>query len=543
MSSALRCILCARVSTDDQAQHGTSLSAQIEAGRAKVEQIGGVVVGTCLEAGVSGALCDSRDKLQSALLQLEADEADALVWYDLTRLTRDIGHLIAITSRVEGLGKRLIYCTAEYEQSADGFIMQGIAGIFSHGERLKIRERTMRGRRKRAEAGVQPCRAISPYGYRLVTKDDALGSQYSREEIGAYVIIEAQAQVIREIFTRYQRGESLRAISRALMEANVKTIRGGTAWHSASLYYILKNPVYKGAPEFAAREYRTVERAGKKRHIITPGTAPVALTAPALVSADLWDRCQERLQSNRDRDSGRTDRKWMLSGLLKCPDCGATMTGNRYSGHLPKRLHGSKAGELPYEQRAQICNYRCKNSYLPVDSGSRCRSKINPKIETLERAVLEWVVKIASEPGRLREYIESKERAAERDSPDPKNRESLQAALNALLKRESAIVESQIRAIERGFSSQVYEDKLQELANQRRELEDQLRAVPAPVQPRFTKKQEEAFTKLLSGVESVLMAPYEQVSPLEKRALLVIIIEKIVPLSHDGTQFDVTLRL
>src|SRR3954447_8877485 len=67
-----RCILSARVSTEDQAASGLGIDAQIHACRVWAERAGRPVVGPFVDDGVSGATgLDKRPALLEALAQLE----------------------------------------------------------------------------------------------------------------------------------------------------------------------------------------------------------------------------------------------------------------------------------------------------------------------------------------------------------------------------------------------------------------------------------------------------------------------------------------
>ncbi len=71
MKATPRAVLYTRVSTDEQAENGTSLAAQFAACSLKAEQIGARVVGHYEDAGISGAYYATRSGLQEALSAIE----------------------------------------------------------------------------------------------------------------------------------------------------------------------------------------------------------------------------------------------------------------------------------------------------------------------------------------------------------------------------------------------------------------------------------------------------------------------------------------
>src|SRR4028119_842290 len=168
-----RAILYTRVSTSDQAEHGTSLDEQLAACTKKAQQLGVQIVGHGRAAGVSGGLYATRDRLQAALARIEAGDADTLITANLSRFSRDREHQSAIKKRVQAAGGGLVFCDMESADTPEGDLAFGIMGTFADYERKVIKERTMKGRR-RAEQGIQPCRNHSPFGYHVVTSKDVL---------------------------------------------------------------------------------------------------------------------------------------------------------------------------------------------------------------------------------------------------------------------------------------------------------------------------------------------------------------------------------
>src|SRR5579871_1830313 len=331
-----KAVLYTRVSTGEQAESGTSLEAQELACLRKAAELGLPVVGTFSDPGVSGALYLGRPGIQAALSALESRQADTLIIYKLDRSGRDVDVIRAIRKRVEVAGGRLVFADGmNFDSSATGKLMFTQLAGFAEFERELIRERTMLGMRRRAEQGQQPSRARSPYGYHVVIRADVLKGDYPADQLGSYQIVEAEAHWVKEIFRRYADGESLEAVCRWLNAQGVRTPRNGDYWRRSSLRTILSNPAYKGEPAFG----RTVRHSDESRleqgfrRPFVQRAAPVencvTLTAPALVSAELWDACQQKLVSNKGTLSGNPKRRFLLGGLLRCPLCGRGMHGSR----------------------------------------------------------------------------------------------------------------------------------------------------------------------------------------------------------------------
>ena len=214
----LKAIIYTRVSTGQQAEQGTGLEVQESACLRKAQDLGAEVVDIIIDEGISGAFYLSRPGIQKALTMLEAKKADMLITMKLDRSGRDADVLAVIRKRVQHAGAQLVFVDgANFENNATGNLLFRVNAGFVEYEKEVIRERTMSGRRKRAEQGQQPTRSRHPFGYHVVCKDDVLRGEYPLEQLGMYQIIEEQAQWVRKIFAWYAEGASLRQVCRSLL--------------------------------------------------------------------------------------------------------------------------------------------------------------------------------------------------------------------------------------------------------------------------------------------------------------------------------------
>ena len=522
-----RAVLYTRVSTDEQAEHGTSLAGQLAACLAKAEAVGAQVVWHYEDAGVSGAYYATRPGLQSALAALEEGRADTLIVANVSRLSRDAEHQAAIRKRVAAAGGRLAFCDLHIDDTPEGGFVFGMMGQFAQYERQVIRERTAKGRRRRAEEGLQPSRAVSPWGYRVVTTGDVLRGEWPADALGTYQVVGEQAAHAREVFRRCAAGESLRSIANHLNAAGVPTTQGGKAWYATSLHCILRNPVYKGVGAFGRKERHTDERRKSEQGLRTvafnvrvPESEWVTFAAPALVDEATWDACQGRLDTNQQRQSGNPKRRYLLSGLARCPLCGKAMGGYRRDG-VPGY-------------------YRCREAVgCSKHRPDNCPAGTCP-LNVLEGLVLRGIRAIAAQPGYVGAAIEAWRRGgrggAAAEAAEAARKEC-GAKLAALDRREKATVSAQIAGIASGARPEFYAAEFAEIARRRAEQTarreglapaagagDALEAEP--------QKAGDVIARALKALDEVLAA--EEITDAEKRGLLGRVVEKVVPETDFG---------
>jgi site-specific DNA recombinase len=152
-----------RVSTEDQARHGYSLQAQVEACRARAEALGASDVKVFADEGVSGALL-ARPGLNALREAVRSRAAALVVVWDPDRLSRNLSHQLLLTEEIEQARVRLEFVNFEWKSTPEGQLFYALRGAIAQYEKEKIRERTGRGRLQKARQGKLPA-AFRPYGY------------------------------------------------------------------------------------------------------------------------------------------------------------------------------------------------------------------------------------------------------------------------------------------------------------------------------------------------------------------------------------------
>ena len=155
-------------------------------------------------------------------------------------------------------------------------------------------------------------------------------------EYVTYEVVEDQAEVVKRLFEMRAEGNSYRQISHALNEEGIQS-PGGSTWDISSVRTVLMNESYLGRRVWNQTRRNKRVRKGTKvpkpreEWIVTENAHVV------IIEKELWDAVQER--SGRIRipfKEGKgayntTHSVYLLTGLLKCDECGAnyTMSGSK----------------------------------------------------------------------------------------------------------------------------------------------------------------------------------------------------------------------
>jgi DNA invertase Pin-like site-specific DNA recombinase len=226
-----------------------------------------------------------------------AGEFDALICYDLDRLTRQPRQLEDWIDAAEERGLVLVTANGEADLSTDaGRLFARIKASVARAEVERKSARQTRAALQRSEAG-RPPKGVRLTGY---------------ETDGT--VIESEAVTIREVFNRFHRGDSLKGITKWLTETSVPT-RSGRPWNPSSVRSILTNPRYAGRAIYQGQP------------IGRPGTWQ------PIVDGAVYDVVQATISDPRRRSQIGTDRKYLGSGLYLCQVCRALVrshSGGRY---------------------------------------------------------------------------------------------------------------------------------------------------------------------------------------------------------------------
>ena len=249
------------------------------------------------------------------LVDARAGRFEHVVCYDLDRLTRQPRQLEDWIDIAEERHVTLVTATGEADLGTDNGRL--FARIKASVARAEIEAK---GRRQRVAAQQRAARGRPPLGTRLT----------GYEPDGT--VVDDEAAVVRGVFDRFVRGDSLRGIAAALTKAGVPTrsVRRATTkgsdaatvgsatgqWNPSSIVTILRNPRYAGLAIYQGE--------------LTGGRG----TWTPLVTEDAWRLAQSRLDDPRRKlNKAGTERKHLGSGLYRCAEClgpAVAWSGNRY---------------------------------------------------------------------------------------------------------------------------------------------------------------------------------------------------------------------
>jgi len=159
-----------RVSSAEQAEHGTSLTTQEEQGRSYCRARGWDVVNVFVDEGESGAK-SSRPALDRMMGDARDRAFDVVVVAKLDRFGRSQAHTVVLLSDLAESGVRLVSVDESYDETTpSGRLTRNVLMSIAEFERERIAQRMTEGRWQATTDGFWGG-GKAPYGYRVVRRE------------------------------------------------------------------------------------------------------------------------------------------------------------------------------------------------------------------------------------------------------------------------------------------------------------------------------------------------------------------------------------
>ena len=413
-SERLRAAIYARVSSKQQTEAKT-IASQIEALKARV-LADGLRLETELsfiDEGFSGGTL-LRPALERLRDQAAAGTFDRVYVHSPDRLSRSYPYQVLLVEELQRHGVEIAFLNHDIGRSPEENLLLQVQGMMVEYERAKILERSRRGKRYAAKAGVVNVLGGAPYGYRYIGKYDAGG-------LARYDVVEAQAEVVRQIFAWVALDRcSIGQVCRQLQDREIPSPRGKNYWDRTTVWGILKNSAYVGQARFGKtrvgpRRPRLRGQRGKPAEsrkdastYDTPIEEQIVIPVPAIVEEAIFNAVAEQLTENRVRRRERQcGSRYLLQGLLVCKECG-------YAYHGKPLSHSSRKGKT-----REYAYYRCVGTDAYRFGGQRVCDNRQCRTDLIDQAVWQDVCSLLSDPDRVRREYESRSRGIRKKAGRP----------------------------------------------------------------------------------------------------------------------------
>lgn len=305
--------------------------------------------------GAQSSYTLDRPGLETMREELRTGHLDVIVALKMDRLSRDQVQQGVLIYEADRYGVRLEFVLEAFDDTPTGHFLRSAQGFVAEVERASIRERTQRGRRKRARGtDTTPPRPIAGAfpAYGLLWRDS---------EKSGYVHDPEAGDVVKRIWRDVARGVPLRTLARTLDAEGVPTpsqtlrMHGlyaarptASHWSTATLHRLLMNPLYVGEPvawrwRGGTRDVRQLESGLIRKVHVTKVRAdndseriplPPEVCLP-LIDRETAEAAWAQLRKNQQEAPRRNSdphATLLRSGYISCGYCGHPLYTHRVRG-------------------------------------------------------------------------------------------------------------------------------------------------------------------------------------------------------------------
>lgn len=299
----MKAVIYARYSSDNQREE--SIEGQVRECKEYAKKRDISIVKLYIDRAFSARTAD-RPEFQRMIKDSDKGLFDAVIVWKLDRFSRDRLDSAVYKHILKKNGVQVISAKENIMDGPEGIILEAMLEGMAEYYSAELSEKVKRGLTENA----LKCKfngGYAPYGYRV------------NNETRRLVIDPLEAAVVQEIFSKYDKGVSIRAIRYSLNERGIKT-NLGMPFSYSKLGHMIRNRAYIG-------EYRFGD-------IIVPDGIP------AIVDKELFERIQHRMKTYQNKSGkAKAHEEYLLTPKIFCGACGMPMVGECGTSRTKNRKH------------------------------------------------------------------------------------------------------------------------------------------------------------------------------------------------------------
>lgn len=397
------------------------------------------LVGIFADEGISGTQTENRMEFNKMIKLCRRKKIDLILCKSISRFARNTVDCLDCVRELKRIGVGVIFEKENINTlSISSEFAITLYASFAQAESESISRNITWGIEKAFREGKVRYQMRQTLGYRLID--------------GVPVVVESEAETVRDIFRLFANGMGMQQIAKRLTDEGAVRRNGSTVWDRYTVNAVLKNEKYVG--DAVLQKTYTVDCLTHER-AKNNGQKPKYLVQNChepIIDRELWERVQLELsrRSAAAKHGARPIRyhtEYALSELLFCGCCGANY----------RRVIWQSKGR-------RYAVWRCRNR---LDGGKeRCDSPTvheNRLHELIVKAINAAFAEHSTKPDTYLHDIQTEIMVNERDICDISER------LDNLIKQRESMLENLTR-----FSSEVLGEKLKSLHTEEKVLKCRL---------------------------------------------------------------------
>lgn len=489
------------------------------------------------DEGFSGGNTN-RPKFQQLLKDIKTGEISVLICYRLDRISRSVADFSTTYNLLEENNVSFISVKEQFDTSTPlGKAMLYISSVFAQLERETIAERVRDNMIQLSKTG-RWLGGQEPYGFKA-EKISYIDENFNERSLMKLSPIKEELSIVKLIYDKYLETNSITQVTNFLQDNLYKGKNGGE-WATTQVQRILSSTLYVASNEQTHKYLKSLginvygEPNGNgylsynktKKLTIDRDISEWIVSISnhkGLIDPTTWLRVQRILEKNKDKKIKRlgTGNKntSLLSGLLKCSECGSNM--------IIKQGHKSKK-----EENKRYDYYVCSNK--DNSRGKKCSAK-NIRVDRLDKIVIEKLSLYNKDV--LNNYLKNMLNATDKD-----NDNSLKKKTDSLKKEISELetsINNLLKQLSASPSQQVADYIMQEINRLSNEINTKKESLEQVITNKKTFDFDIENLKLIINLLDNFDKNFELTSDIsQKRLLLQTILNEVI---WDGKNFEAKL--
>ncbi len=345
------------------------------------------LAGIYADKGITGTSTKNRDEFNKMIRDCKKGKIDRIITKSISRFARNTLDCLKYVRMLKELNVDIYFEEQgihSIEPGAEFYIT--IYGSIAQSESENTSANVRWGKEQAAKEGK-----VS------FVYSNFLG--YKKGDDGQPEIVQEEAEIVRIIYDKFLKGESLKVIADSLTSQNIPTPRKKVVWTSSTVRSILSNEKYMG--DALINKTYTVDFLSKKVKA-NNGERPkyyVENNHPAIIDRNTFNKAQEELARRSGKrkvkyvgtktEQGKYSSKYALTELLICGECGTPYRRCTWTTR----------------EKTKKVVWRCISR---LDYGKKY-CKHSPSIEesVLQNAITDAIMKIAKENAEVLKILKS----------------------------------------------------------------------------------------------------------------------------------------
>ncbi|MCI8555048.1 MAG: recombinase family protein [Clostridia bacterium] len=395
---------------------------------------------------------DRRPQFQQMINDSKEKDFNLVLVHKFDRFSRNSNDFANYKFILKCNGVKLYSVLERIEDTPEGKILEGLLQGMAEYYSANLSRETMKGMKENAYKGMC-CGGIPPYGYKRVPREVNGVIQYNKKGLPLHstVIDPINAEAVKLMFNMTLEGKKRIEIIDKLNELGFKDYKNRPFKNTTSIDNVLRNERYTGVYIFNQYKKKITFNGISKELNEESEVIRIENGLPQIISKETYMNVQKILAQRVHKTPSNVKEKYLLSGKVVCGECGKHYQGWKKETKTAKHVYYKCLGNGRYTHSQEKEDY-CNNTAIRRDD--------------LEEFVVKEILKVLSCENIVDELFDKYNAYLK----EQKSNSSLIDNLKKKIDNINSQIANVVNFIAQGQYVEIMTDKLQQLDNEKKEI-------------------------------------------------------------------------